>query len=252
LLTYEVLHFMDTRMKGKKDYMAVKLDMSKTYDRVEWSFFEAMMKRLGFAEGWIAIIMTCVRSVTYSVLVNGAPHGNIIPSRGLRQGDLLSLYLFLLVAEGLSSLLVRAEMEGKIIGFPFSFRGTRISHLFFADDNLLFCRANFNEWGNILGILKVYEEALGQKLNAAKTSIYFSKNTRAKFKEFLPSSAGISATSRYEKYLRLPSLVGRSKTKIFAGIESRVRKKLDGWKEKFISQASKEIFIKAVVQAIPT
>jgi len=72
------------------------------------------------------------------------------------------------------------------------------------------------------------------------------------FKEFLHSSVGISATSGYEKYLGLPSLVGRSKTKTFVGIESRVRKKLDGWKEKFLSKAGKEILIKVVVQAIPT
>jgi hypothetical protein len=84
LVAYEALHSMDTRMKGRKGYMTVKLDMNKAYDRVELSFLEAIMKRLGFAEGWIAIIMKCVRNVTYSVLVNGVPHGKIIRSRGLR------------------------------------------------------------------------------------------------------------------------------------------------------------------------
>jgi hypothetical protein len=103
-----------------------------------------------------------------------------------------------------------------------------------------------------LGILSSYEKASGQKLNVAKTLIFFSKNTRAEFKDLLRSSAGISTTSSYEKYLGLPALVGRSKYKTFAGIEGRVRKKMDGWKEKFISQAGKEIIIKAVVQATPT
>ncbi|XP_062155083.1 uncharacterized protein LOC133863104 [Alnus glutinosa] len=78
-------------------------------------------------------------------------------------------------------------------------------------------------------------------LNAAKTSIFFSKNTQAEFKDFLRSSAGISITSSYEKYLGLPALVGRSKYKTFARIEGRVRKKMDGWKEKFLSQAGKAI-----------
>jgi hypothetical protein len=68
-----------------------------------------------------------------------------------------------------------------------------------------------------------------------KPRFFFSKNTRAGFKELLRSSAGISAISSYEKYLGLPSLVGQSKTITFAGIESRVRKRLDGWKEKFLS-----------------
>jgi hypothetical protein len=101
-------------------------------------------------------------------------------------------------------------------------------------------------------LLRAYEKALGQKLNVEKTSIFFRKNTRAEFKEFIFSSMGIGIVSSYEKYLGLPSLVVRSKMKTFENIQSRVRKKLDGWKENFLSQAGKEILLKAVVQAIPT
>jgi hypothetical protein len=200
LVAYKALHSMDTRMKGRKGYMAVKLDMSKAYDRVEWSFLEAMMEKLGFAEGWILMIMRCVTSVTYFVLVNGVPHGMIKPSRGIRQGDPLSPYLFLLVAEGLSSMLVRAEMGGQITGVPITAGVCRLSHLFFAEDSLLFGRANFNEWVKLMVILKLYENASGQQLNSGKTSIFFSKNTRAEFRNFLRTSSGISSTSRYEKY----------------------------------------------------
>lgn len=98
----------------------------------------------------------------------------------------------------------------------------------------------------------MYELALGQKLNNDMTSIFFSRNRRREFKDFINSTVGISATASYEKYLELPTLVGRSKIKTFAGILSRVRKKLDGWNEKFLSQTGKEILIKAVIQAIPT
>lgn len=251
-VAYEALHTMNTRMKGRKGFMAVKLYMSKAYDQVEWLFLEAMMRRLGFAESWISLIMKCVSSVTYSVLVNGTPCGKIFPSRGLRQGDPLSPYLFLLVAEGLSSLIVRVEEEGSIIGVPITVVGIRLSHLFFADDSLLFCKANFSEWGNLNHILHKYELGSGQKLNFEKTSIFFSKNTRMEFRQFLRDSARIQATASYENYLGLPALIGRSKSKTFAKIESRVRMKLDGWKEKFLSQAGNEILIKAMVQAIPT
>jgi hypothetical protein len=71
LVAYEALHTMHTRMKGKKGYMAVKLDMSKAYDRVEWQFLEVVMKKLGFAPQWISLIMTCVTTVIYRVLING-------------------------------------------------------------------------------------------------------------------------------------------------------------------------------------
>jgi hypothetical protein len=222
LVAYEALHSMDTRMKGKKGFMAIKLDMSKAYDRVEWSYFEAMMQRMGFVEQWIRLIMTCVRSVSYSVLINGAPYGKILPTRGLRQGDPLSPYLFLLVAEGLSSLLTKAELDGRLTGVPIAFGGTRLSHLLFADDSLLFCRATFLEWLNLTQLLQSYEQASGQKLNSDKTSMFFSKNTRMEFRDFICSPARISSTSCYEKYLGLPALVGPSKTTTFAGIQSRV------------------------------
>jgi hypothetical protein len=238
-------------MKGKKGFMAVKLDMSKAYDRVEWHYLETIMRMMGFEEKWIRIIMKCVRSVSYSILLNGLPYGDIHPTRGLRQGDPLSPYLFLLVAERLSSFLARAELEGQITGVPIIAGGIRVSHLLFPDDSLLFYRATFPEWRNIGRLLHSYEVALGQKLNAAKTLIFFSPNTREDFKSFIRTSIGISSTQCYEKYLGLPSLVGRSKTQTFAGIQSRVCRKLDGWKEKFLSQAGHEILIKAVVQAIP-
>lgn len=210
------------------------------------------MRTMGFAKRWIHLIMTCVSTVSYSVLINGTPYGYIHPTRGIRQGDPFSPYLFLLVAEGLSSLIVQVENEGKITGVPISIGGARLSHLFFAIDSLLFSRANFDEWCNLQKVLKTYEFASGQKLNAEKTSIFFSLNTGSVFKTFIRSFMGIGIFSSYEKYLGLPALVVQSKMKTFEGIQHRVQKKMDGWKEKFLSQAGKEILLKAVVQAIPT
>lgn len=232
--------------------MAIKLDMSKAYDRVEWNYLEAIMRRMGFDNQWIQLIMQCVTTVSYRVLVNGVLYGPITPTRGIRQGDPLSPYLFLLCAEGLMSLMQRAEQNGSITSIPITTQGTKVSHLMFADDCLLFCRATFQEWSNIMQLIQRYEQASGQKINSSKTAIYFSRNTRAEFKELVCSSLDITLSTGYEKYLGLPSLIGRSKKKSFAFVLSSVRNRVDGWKEKLLSQTGRGVLIKAVLQAVPT
>jgi hypothetical protein len=158
--------------------MAIKLDMSKAYDRLEWNFLEAMMRKLGFEDRWVMLIMTCVRTVTYAILINGQAHGHIVPSRGIRQGDPLSPYLFIICAEALSSLINHFAGLGKISGVPMCRGGTRISHLLFADDSLLFGRANLEEWRHFKELLDIYGRASGQKINIDKTAIFLVKTLR--------------------------------------------------------------------------
>ena len=226
--------------------MALKLDMSKTYNRVEWSCLERIMQKLGFIEKWIGLIMQCLCSVTYAIKINGVPRGRIIPSRGLRQGDPLSPYLFILCAEGLSAMLHQAVQGKRLRGISVCRRGPKVSHLFFADDSIIFGRATEAEGSEILRILKVYESSSGQQLNKEKTSLYFSRNTEGQIQSKIKTMFGAQVIKQHKTYLGLPSLLGRSKTNSFAQLKSKVANKLSGWKEKLLSAAGKEVLIKAV------
>ena len=84
LVVFETMHNIDQRKKGKEALMTIKLDISKAYDKVKWVYLEAMMKKIGFHDKWISLMMMCVTIVSYSVLINGEPKGRITPSRGLQ------------------------------------------------------------------------------------------------------------------------------------------------------------------------
>ena len=97
LVAHEIMHHINRKKKGKYREMASKLNMSKAYDRVEWSCLQQIMAKLGFYENWTCLVMRCVSSVTYAVHINGKPYGQIIPTRGLCQGDPCRLTYFLSV-----------------------------------------------------------------------------------------------------------------------------------------------------------
>lgn len=199
----------------------------------------------------VRIIMSCLKSMSYSMLLNGQLVANIKPSRGLQQGDPLSPYLFLLCVMGLQSLIHQVEVDGNIQGVAICRNDPRVSHLFFTDDSVLFCRASMEKCQKMLDILEVYERGSRQKINREKTNIFFSSNTSQPIQSCIQQLLGVPTITQYEKYLRLPSLVGREKKRSFIYLKERVQKKLQGWKEKLLSQASREVFIKSVIQTIP-
>ena len=146
----------------------------------------------------------------------------------------------------------KATVEGDLHGVIVCRRGPKILHLFFADDSLIFCRASLEECDSLQRIFQVYEAASGQQLNRMKTSLFFNSNTDTSVKEEIKNQFGAQVIKNHEKYLGLPSMVGRNKRNSFNSIKEKLAKKLSGWKEKLLSKVRKEILIKVVAQAIPT
>ena len=252
LIALEIFHSMKVRNKSRKGIMSMKLDMSKAYDRVEWGFLTRLLLTMGFDGRWVNMVMRCVTTVSYSFIINGRVCGEVIPSRGLRQGDPLSPYLFILIADALSHM-IKSRAESHIIhGARASRNGPEISHLLFADDSLLFSRATRQECLTVIEILNHYEKASGQKINFDKSEVSFSKGVNRERSMELINLLQMKLVQKHDKYLGVPTCHGSSMTQIFRGIVDRVWKKVRGWKEKLLPKAGKEVLIKSVVQAIPT
>lgn len=156
-----------------------------------------MMMKLGFPKSFVKIVMQCVSSTSFSILLNGQPSSIFYPSRGLRQGDPLSPFLFIMCAESLSALLRDAELKKTIHGVKIGRKVEPKSHLFFAD-SILFVRVNEEEVDTVLKILSIYEAASGQKLNMEKSEVSFSRNINPIKKEILHLKLNFKAVEDHE------------------------------------------------------
>lgn len=177
MVSYEVMHFMKRKTQGKTGWMALKLDMSKGYDRVEWLFLRGLLSQMGFGVDSVRLIMECLCSAKYQICHTGRGFGSIIPSRGIRQGDPLSSYLFLICMEGLSVLIQEFERRRLLKGIQVAREAPCLTHMFFADDTYIYCKARPDEADHVIDLLAVFERASGQKVNADKSSVFFSRNT---------------------------------------------------------------------------
>ncbi|XP_057796787.1 uncharacterized protein LOC131012797 [Salvia miltiorrhiza] len=252
LIAFEAIHSMKRKTRGKNGYLALKIDISKAYDRVDWNYLDAVLQRLGFCDKWLEWMRLCVRTVSYEILINSAAVSPIIPGRGLRQGDPLSPYLFILCAEGLSAMINYETARGDIHGIQMGRRGPAVSHLMFADDCIFFCRASELECANLKRVLGIYELASGQAINYQKSGVFFSLNVSATEREAISGTLGVTSALDTGRYLGLPSLIGRKKKEIFKYLRDRLWKKIQGWNGKKLSKAGKEILLKGVAQAIPS
>jgi hypothetical protein len=239
ITAYECLHFMKRNRAKKHQHCALKLDMRKAYDRVEWAYLRAIMLRMGFHQRWVKLIMSLVSSVSFPVLFNGTPLEEFRPSRGLRQGDPISPYLFLLAAEGLSGLLKQSRQSSHLQGIKVASTAPAVNHLLFTDDILMLVKSSDEGAMEVNQILDKYCNVSGQLINLDKSSIFFSKGCPESRRHSVKTILNVSSETLNEKYLGMLSDVGRSTNGAFKYLKDRIWKSVQGWLEKTLASGEK-------------
>ncbi|KAL9667077.1 hypothetical protein QQ045_001424 [Rhodiola kirilowii] len=207
---------------------------------------------MGYPEEWISMVMICIKTVSYAVRVNDFVTEEVKPGRGIRQGDPLSPFLFLICSEWLNLKIMEYQRRRKLNGVKICGGAPEITHMLFTDDSIFFLCANMKNAKNLKKILKEYELLSGQKVNLSKSEIYFGRNIMENDRQIISETLEVRRVESISKYLGLPVAFGHNGTEMFKNIIGRIWKKMQGWKEKKLSIAGKEVLIKAVVQAMPT
>ncbi|KAH9783694.1 reverse transcriptase domain-containing protein [Citrus sinensis] len=250
VIAQEVVHSM-RKKTGSTGFMAIKVDLEKAYNRLSWEFISDTLREARIPSDLIQVIMACITSVTMRVLWNGEATDEFSPSQGIRQGCPLSPYLFVLCIERLSHGIHNAISAGKWRPIGLSRHGTRLSHLFFADDLLLLAEATVEQARVISTVLAEFCACSNAKVNTSKTLLYFSKNMGARNVSAISGLLGFSVTFDLGKYLGVPLHHSRVSTNMYQGIIDKVEKRLSGWNASHLSLAGRITLAQSVLQAIP-
>nr|CAD1844696.1 unnamed protein product [Ananas comosus var. bracteatus] len=199
LAAQELAH---TMVNNKKDHpmMIVKYDMEKAYDRVRWDSVTTVLSLMRFPIKWVNWIMACISSPTYAFIINGKASDWIQPAGGLRQGDPLSPYLFILIAQVLTSLLNEAQSCGSFTGIPVG-DNSYLSHLMYADDILITGAISRRNCRGIEAILHKYECLSGQRVNKDKSALYLPDWLSARMKNMVTRWLNLPKGTMPFKYL---------------------------------------------------
>ena len=226
--------------------------MEKAYDRMDWSFLIKVLQKLGFCPKFIEWVKECMQTVSFSVLVNNGPTEPFKPERGLRQGDPLSPYLFVIGAELLARKLQQmCNMNNKTVGIPLARSGTKIPFLAFADDIIIFTKATQGACTLVRRTIDEYCSISGQKVNYHKSSFQTSKLVNNHRKQIVQQALNITTMTDLEKYLGCPIINGKVNKDTFRDTVGNVKDQLTKWKANSLSQAGRTTLIQANLTAKP-
>jgi len=235
----------------KKDLLLFKVDFEKAFDSIDWSYLEAVMKKMNFPTLWRKWIMECVSTASASVLVNGSPTDEFKFEQGLRQGDPLSPFLFLIAAEGLNVMMNALVEAGHFSGYKVGANNNLVSitHLQFADDTLLI---GDRSWANIRALkalLILFEATSGLKVNFHKNmlvGVNIQDSWLAEAASILHCKLGRVPFL----YLGLPIGGDPRKLKFWQPLIDRIKSRLSGWKSKNLSLGGRLVLLKSVLSSL--
>ena len=250
LIANEVLDAMEKR---KEKGILCKLDMEKAYDQINWNFILTLLMEMGFGTKWIGWIRWCISTTSFSVHLNDSPVGYFRSSRGLRQGDPLSPYLFILGMEVFSLLVDKAVVGGFLTRY--TLKGSNgasmnVSHLLFANDTLIFCRDSIDQVANVSWILLWFEALSGLQVNLEK-SVIFPMGAVENIVQ-LVEELGCRVGTLPSTYLGLPLGLRQNSSRAWEGIEDKFRRRLSAWKRQYISKGGRLTLINSTLSNLPT
>ena len=187
--------------------MMIKLDIAKAYDKLNWKLMEKMLEAYGFYQGWVEWVMGLVTTPFFNILLNGSPTNTFQPSRCIRQGDLLSPFLFILMAEGLSRLIAAQAGHGEIRGVKAHEGAPPQTHQQFIDDTMLMGHLSVQEALIFKNSMYLFARASGLMVNPNKSQVLFVNTIPATQRNIL-RILGFSRGTMPSKYLGIPLGVG--------------------------------------------
>eukprot|EP00253_Pinus_taeda_P019056 PITA_19056 len=228
----------------------MQLDLAKAYDKLNWTYIRRVLIAFGFDHNWVRWVMALVTSSSFSILVDGSPFEIFIPSRGLRQGDPLSPFLFILMMERLGRSIKQAKVEGKIKGLQLSRNGRTLTHQQFVDDTMLQGVPTIKEALAYKQLLNDFGLATGMEVNLFKSKIFFF-NTDIAIQRNISRILIFQRDSLPLKYLGVPLTAKPLHKSIWEHVINKMQDKIRNWTIRSLNLAGRLVLTKVVLQYIP-